>query len=63
MTKMAEAEHAAASIVIPMIKKLKSDISNIDGRRVGTFKDEVLDQLEKYVNCNWIFYTCDLNII
>ena len=45
---MDEADHAAPSIVIPMVKKLNTDLTNLKATCIETLRDEALDKLEKY---------------
>ena len=47
MTKEAEGEHTTASTVILMVKKLRSDLDQLNVRGIGTLKDETLSQLDK----------------
>ena len=48
-TKAAEGDTVSIGEVIPLLKKLKHEVDNVDGRGIGTLKSEVLAQMEKYV--------------
>ena len=47
MTKAAESDHATASDVIPMVKKLRLDIIQLTASGIGTLKDECLKNIDK----------------
>ena len=47
MTKLAEGEYATASIVIPMVKKLRLTLTSLNARLIGTLRDEAVAQLDK----------------
>lgn len=48
MTKLMEGENATASLVIPVVKKLRHDLVSMDARGIGTMRDETVQQLDKY---------------
>ena len=47
-TKALEGDHACLSEVIPYIKKLNKDINGLPSAKVGTFKAEVVVQMNRY---------------
>ena len=49
-TKAAESDLACISDIIPLTKKMKIEITKVDGSKIGTMKNEILKQISKYVS-------------
>ena len=53
-TKAAEGDTVSIGEVIPLLKKLKHEVDNVDGRGIGTLKSEVLAQTHRWRSTYYI---------
>ena len=48
-TKAAEGDNVSISDVIPLVKKLKHEVQQTQGAGIGTLKNSLLDNIDRFV--------------